>query len=104
MKAQGIPIKTIVILVISIVALVAFVIFLFVSFSSNKNYHETYSNISLNQAQEACINAFKIGSNPSGTCCINGSFAPCPEGSICCGGECCSSPKVCEDEKCVDKK
>lgn len=69
MKAQEMPITTIVILIIGIVALVIIAIFFFAGFGQGREAQKIFTNISKNKTAAARCTAAEFGGCPPGTCC-----------------------------------
>jgi|GEM_PF-1841148 len=91
MKAQGLPIKTVILIILGIFSLVV-IISAFISFNSKaKSSSEVYTNMSENKTFSICELTWKIGGCPEGQCCVNGKCDYCPSNSYCYRGKCVSS-------------
>lgn len=65
MKAQGLPITTIVLIIIMVVSLVVVALYAFSGFSKGKESTSSFLDIGKHEAQESCANLLKFGGCPS---------------------------------------
>ncbi len=96
MKAQGLPMTTIVIIIIAIVALAVIAIFFFGGFSGGKESTKTFLDISFNKTGEARCGSAAFGGCPSDKpyCCSK--TGECTPTCASCTG----ATTLCEDNVC----
>lgn len=103
-RAQGLPITTVVLITIAIIGLAVILIFFFMSQSSSGQSTGTYLNLSVKQSFDACMSTLAFGGCPADEQCCSNSTGKCHKCDSSCS-DCSNSSGPCDsciiDASCI---